>query len=226
MGCPLGHLRAPHRNLKCFSYPTGPVWGPWVTHKVAVRRPYGHVRELTQPELPKIPHGCRIWPYGARAFPLRSPHVLFTGCLPPGNPYGARKLIMHALKLYGPHTGRQNSYDAAWGPCGPRGWTYDFCSKQPGKSPYGARECDVTEALPTLPLLSKTSRRCLQNISHFSWISIVNTFSLSISNLRTKAFFNMSGTIKSFALSENGPLSGDSTSKEGNRSKNLVAVSI
>ena len=55
---------------------------------------------------------------------------------------------MHALKLYGPRTGRQNSYGAARGPCGPREWTYDFCSKQPGNSPYGARECDVTEALP------------------------------------------------------------------------------
>ena len=29
---------------------------------------------------------------------------------------------------------------------GPREWTYDVCSKQPGNSPYGARECDVTEA--------------------------------------------------------------------------------
>ena len=26
-------------------------------------------------------------------------------------------------------------------------WTYDFCSKQPGNSPYGARECDMTRAL-------------------------------------------------------------------------------
>ena len=78
-----------------------------------------------------------------RTEPVRAPQGLFTGCL---NPYGARKLIMHALKLYGPRTGRQNSYGAARGPCGPREWTYDFCSKQPGNSPYGARECDVTEA--------------------------------------------------------------------------------
>ena len=40
---------APHGNLQCFSYPTGPVRGPCVTHKGAVRRPYAHVRELTQP---------------------------------------------------------------------------------------------------------------------------------------------------------------------------------
>ena len=66
-------------------------------------------------------------------------HGLFTGCL--------RKLIMHALKYYGPRTGRQNSYDAARGPYEPREWTCDFCSKHPGKSPNGARECDVTGAL-------------------------------------------------------------------------------
>ena len=35
---------------------------------------------------------------------------------------------MHALKLYGPQTGRQNSYGAARGPYGPREYgTYDFC---------------------------------------------------------------------------------------------------
>ena len=69
-------------------------------------------------------------PYG----PLRPPHGLFTGCLQYLNPYGARRLIMHAFKLYGPRTGRQNSYGAARGLCGPREWTYDFCSKQPGNS--------------------------------------------------------------------------------------------
>ena len=119
---------------------------PCGTRKGAVRQPYGHVRELTQPELAELPHGRRIWPYGAHTAPLRAPQGLFTGCLQYLNPYGARKLIMHALKLYGPRAGRQNSYGAARGPCGPREWTYDFCSKQPGNSPYGARECDVTEA--------------------------------------------------------------------------------
>ena len=81
-----------------------------------------------------------------RTGPLRAPQGLFTGCLQSLNPYGARKIIMHALKLYGPRTGRQNSYGAARGPCGPHEWTYNFCSKQPGNSPYGARKCDVTEA--------------------------------------------------------------------------------
>ena len=63
-------------------------------------------------------------PARASYFAVRSPHGLFTGCLKYLNPYGARKLLMHALKLYGPRTGRQNSYGAAHGP---REWTYDFC---------------------------------------------------------------------------------------------------
>ena len=145
-GAHTGIVQAPHGNLQCFSYPTGPVRGPCGTRKGAVRQPYGHVRELTQPELAKHPRGRRIWLYGARTGPLWALQGLFTGCLQFLNPYGARKLIMHALKLYGPRTGEQNSYGAARGPCGPREWTYDFCSKQPGNSPYGARECDVTEA--------------------------------------------------------------------------------
>ena len=115
------------------------IRGPCVTHKGAVRRPYGHVRELTQPQLAKIPHGRSISPYGARTGPLRSPHGLSTGCFHYQNPYGARKLMMHALKLYGPRTGKQNSYGAARAPCGPREWTYNFCSKQPGNSPGTAR---------------------------------------------------------------------------------------
>ena len=47
---------------------------------------------------------------------------------------------MHALKLYGPRTGRQNSYGARAGPVSGRTIFVQ-------NSPYGARECDVTEAL-------------------------------------------------------------------------------
>ena len=97
----------------------------------------------------KVIDTTRIGKNPARASYLAvwGPHGLFTGLLQYLNPYGARKLIMHALKPYGSRTGRQNSYGAARGPCGPREWTYDFCSEQPGNSPCGARECDVTEAL-------------------------------------------------------------------------------
>ena len=73
-----GPVRWPYGNLQCFSYPTGPVRGPCGTRKGAVRQPYGHVRELTQPELAKLPHGRRIWPYGARAGPAGAVHGLFT----------------------------------------------------------------------------------------------------------------------------------------------------
>ena len=71
--------------------------------------------------------------------PLRAPHWLFTGWLLSLNPYGARKVIMHALKLYGPRTGGQNSYGATRDPHRPREWTYDFCSKQPGNNPGTTR---------------------------------------------------------------------------------------
>ena len=77
----------------------------------------------------------RTGPYG----PLVVTHGLFTGCLWYLNPYGARKLIMHALKLYGLRTERQNSYGAVQGAYGPREWTYDFCSKQHGNSTGTAR---------------------------------------------------------------------------------------
>ena len=101
------------------------------------------------------PRGCRTAPLRARKgidttiicknparasyAAVRGPHGLFTGCLSSLNPYEARKLIMHALKLYGPRTGGQNSYGAARDPHGPREWTYDFCSKQPGNNPGTTR---------------------------------------------------------------------------------------
>ena len=80
-----------------------------------------------------------MWPYSARMGPARAPNGLFTGCLSSLNPYGARKLIMHALKLNGPRTGGQNSYGAARDPHGSLEWTYDFCSKQPGNNPGTTR---------------------------------------------------------------------------------------
>ena len=137
-----GIVRAPHGNHQCFSYRTGPVRaraGP-------ARQPYGSLADTQGNWHYQNWQNSRTGVVFGRTGPVRAPQGLFTGCLQYLNPYGARKLIMHALKLYGPRTGRQNSYGAARGPCGPREWTYDFCSKQPGNSPYGARECDVTEA--------------------------------------------------------------------------------
>ena len=85
-------------------------------------------------ELTKIPHRRRIWPYGVCTGPLRSPHGLFTGCLGYQNPYGARKLIMHAWKLYGPRTVRQNSYGARAGPVSER---TIFVQNSPGTARTG-----------------------------------------------------------------------------------------
>ena len=70
-------------------------------------------------------------------FGRTGPHRPITGCLRSQNPYGARKLIMHALKLYGPHKERQNSYGAARCTCGPREWTYDFVQNSPGTACTG-----------------------------------------------------------------------------------------
>ena len=54
------------------------LWGPCGTRKGAVHHRYGQVRELTKPELAKIPHGRRIWPYGPRTGCSRAVHGLIT----------------------------------------------------------------------------------------------------------------------------------------------------
>ena len=134
-GARTGIVRAPHGNHQCFSYPTGPVRGPCGTRKGAIRQSCGDARELTQPELAKLPHGRRIWPYGPRTGPLRAPQGLFMGCLQYLNPYGARKLIMHALKLYGPRTGRQNLYGAARAPWVDVRFLFKTAREQPVRGP-------------------------------------------------------------------------------------------
>ena len=170
-GARTGIVRAPHGNLQCFSYPMGPVRDPQECRTTALRTRTG----IDTTRIGKTP---------ARAsyLAVRAPQGLFTGCLQSINPYGARKLIMHALKLYRPRTGRQNSYGAARGPCGPRGWTYDFCSKQAGNSPYVARECDVTEALA---IVAKDG---------LFWFSIVTSLQLIYDVTRMRA----SGIVTSY----------------------------
>ena len=96
-----GIVRAPHGNLQCFSYPTGPVRGPCGTRKGAVRRPYGHVRELTQAELAKIPHGHRIWPYRPLMVPARAVHRLFTISKPVRGPWAYNACIITLRAPYG-----------------------------------------------------------------------------------------------------------------------------
>ena len=59
----------PVREYSMFFISYGIHTGTYGTRKVAAWHPYGQVRELTQPELAKYPHGRRIWPYGARTAP-------------------------------------------------------------------------------------------------------------------------------------------------------------
>ena len=125
----------PYGNLQCFSYPAGPVRG----RVGPTRVPYGALTDTQGNWHNQNWQKSRTGVVFCRTGPVRFLHGLFTGCLKSLNPYGARKLIMHALQLYGPRTGRQNSYGVARGPCGPREWTYDFCSKQPVNSPGTAR---------------------------------------------------------------------------------------
>ena len=111
--------RAPHGILHYFLCRTGPVRVPYRPRTGAVRLHYGHTRCLIQPRIVKSRTGVRRQSCGARTGPVRPLHGLFTGCSRYQNPYGARKLIMHALKLYGPRTGRKNSYGAVRPPYGP-----------------------------------------------------------------------------------------------------------
>ena len=145
-----GVVRAPHGNLKCSSYPKGSVRCPCGTPKGAVRHPYSHVRELTQPEFAKIPHGRRMWPYGVRMGPVQAPHGLFTGYLWSPNPCGARKLIMHALKLYGEAKFAQRRTGPIQAPWVEVRFLFKTALEQPGNNLYRPRECDVTGASVTI----------------------------------------------------------------------------
>ena len=121
-----GIVRAPHGNLQFFHI----LWDPC-----------GLVCD---------PQGCRtgpLWtrkgiyttrigknPARASYMAVRTPYGLFTGCLWSLNPYGARNLIMHASKPYGPRTGRQNSYAARAGPVSGR---TIFVQNSPGTARTG-----------------------------------------------------------------------------------------
>ena len=74
-----GIVRATHGNLQCFSYPTGPL------------------------RTRKAIDTTRIWKDPARAsyVAVRGLYGPITGCSLYLNPYGARRLIMNALKLHG-----------------------------------------------------------------------------------------------------------------------------
>ena len=128
------------------------IWDPYGARAWPASVPYGTLTDtqgIDKIIIGKIPHGRRIWPYGSRAGPTRAVHGLITIPTP-----GARKLIMHALKLYGSRTGRQNSYGAARGPWVNLRFLFKTAREQPRNSPYGTQECDVTQALGSQPAIS------------------------------------------------------------------------
>ena len=124
------------------------LWDPYGARAGPARMPYGALMDTQGNWHNQNWQTSHTGVVFCRTGPVRAPHGLFTGCLKYLNPYGARKLIMHALKLYGPRTGRQNSYGARVGPWVDVRFLFKTSCEQPGNSPYGARECDVTEALP------------------------------------------------------------------------------
>ena len=170
----LSHIqpRAPYRprtgiSNVSISYGTrkGPVRDPQGCRMVPLRTRKG----IDTTEFAKIPNGRRMWPYG----PLVVPHGLFMGCLWSLTPYGARKLIMHALKLYESRTGRQirtAPHGSRTGPVSGRTIFLQNSHEQPGNSPYGAR-CDVTwELLKTSETFkcNRCGRR--SNVQYISFI--------------------------------------------------------
>ena len=128
-----GAVQIPHENVFPTenAFPTGPVRDPCGTRRGAVRHPYGHARELTQTKFAKIPHGRRIWPYGARTVPARAVYDL--------NPYGVHKLTMHALKLYGPIRGGKIRTAPHGAHAGPVSWRTIFVQNSPGTREQSVR---------------------------------------------------------------------------------------
>ena len=105
MRCPYGHRTGPAREFSMFFTFYGTHTGPMYDPQGCRTAPLWTRKRIDTNRIGKNP---------ARASYLaaQSLHRLFTGCLWFLNLYGACKLIMHALKLYGPRTGRQNSYGA------------------------------------------------------------------------------------------------------------------
>ena len=127
MQCPYGRRTGPAREYPIFFKSYGARGGP-------ARHRYGHVWELTQPEFAS--YMAVRGPYGPLTAPARAVHEM---CM-------IFKLVRGPQAYDANCTGPARGGDIRTAPHGPREWTYDVCSKQPGNSPYGARECDVTEA--------------------------------------------------------------------------------
>ena len=126
------------------------LWEPYGAPAGPARVPYGILtdtwRNWNSPNLRKSHTGVVCGHAGSG----RTPYDPRTGCLRSPNPYRVRKLITHALKLYGPRKGRQNAHGARTCPVSGRSI---FVSKLSVNSAYGARECGVTISINSCILI-------------------------------------------------------------------------
>ena len=145
----------PARESSMFFISYGTCTGP-------VRDPQG--RRMTPFRTRKVIDTARIDKNPARAsyLAVRSPHGLFMGCIGYQNPYGVRKLIMHASKLYGPRTGRHNSYGAARGPWVDVRFLFKTAREQPLRGP--GVWCDWGKTLAQCMCQSSTPIRYMYNL--------------------------------------------------------------
>ena len=137
--CPYGRRTGPVRESQMFfiSYGirTGPVRDPQWCRTAPLWARKGIDTTITCKNPARASYVALRGRHGPRTGPARAPHGLFTGCLSSLNPYGARKLIMHALKLYGPRTGGQNSYGAARAPWVDVRFWFKTAREQPVRGP-------------------------------------------------------------------------------------------
>ena len=136
--CPNGCRTGLTRESPIFFISTGPVRDPQ-----GCRAANLGARELTRREFAKIPHRHRMWPYGARTAPY-GPRTGWSRLL---SPYGTRKLIIDALKIYGPVRGGKIRTGSVRVPWVDVRFLFKTALEQSRDSPYGVRECDVTGAL-------------------------------------------------------------------------------
>ena len=154
MRCPYRNSTSPARESSMFfiSYGarTGPGWDAQGCRTVPLRTRKGIVTARIGKNPARASYLAVRDPYGPPTVPARAVRRLFMISKPVRGPLAA---LMHALKLYGPRTGRQNSYGAARDPWVDVRFLFKTALEQPGDSPYGARECDVIEALDIIRIL-------------------------------------------------------------------------
>ena len=125
-----GVVRAPHGNLRYFSYPTGPARDPQrcLTAPLRTRKRIDTARICENPA--QASYVAVRGPYGPLMVRARAVHGLFTISKPVRDPSAYNACIM----------GRQNSHGTTRDPYGPQEWTHSVCSKQSENSPYGIRD--------------------------------------------------------------------------------------